>query len=161
MKLPLHKTKIVCTLGPASRSPQMIEKMILAGMNVARLNFSHADFTEHRENIHNIRKASAKIGRPVSIIADLPGVKIRIGNLKSEPMMIKKGDSVAFTTKNVLGTPSRISVSYKLLPQTVSKGSIIYLNDGFIQLRVENIAGDDVYCKVLVGHCMRFRIPSS
>jgi pyruvate kinase len=150
MKTPLNKTKIVCTIGPASRSLSVLEKMISSGMNVARLNFSHGDFAEHQQNILNIRKVAAQLKQPVSFLIDLPGVKMRIGNLK-EPIALKKGDKATFTTKDVLGTISAIPVSYKKLPQSVSKGSIIYLSDGFIQLKVENITDSEIHCRVLVG----------
>ena len=94
MALPLNKTKIVCTIGPASRSPETIEQMILAGMNVARINFSHGDFADHNEVITNIREVSARHGRDVAILADLPGPKIRIGNLKEEPCGIEDWGSI-------------------------------------------------------------------
>ncbi len=151
MKIPSHKTKIVCTIGPASRSVSVIESMIKNGMNVARLNFSHGDFPEHKEDIHNIRQSSAKLKLPVSIIIDLPGVKMRIGNLKDGALLLKMGDLVTLTTKNVLGTAAIIPVSYKRLPQSVSKGSIIFLNDGFIQLKVEKVSGHDIRCRVVIG----------
>lgn len=155
MKLSSHKTKIICTIGPASKSPAMLESMIKHGMNVARLNFSHGDFAEHEQNIRNIRQAAAKLDRPISIIVDLPGVKMRIGKLKAETLVLKKGDRLTLTTKNILGTSARISVSYKQLPKSVSEGSIIYLNDGFIQLRVEKIFDTDILCKVIIGGPLR------
>jgi len=125
--------------------------MIESGMNIARLNGSHGDFKEHAENIRNIRIAASKRKRMVSIIIDLPGVKMRIGHLQNGSLMLKKGDKLILTTKNVLGTQSRISVEYKQLPKSVSKGQIIFLNDGFIQLKVEKILGCEVFCRVLIG----------
>ena len=86
MAFPTNKTKIVCTIGPASRSPEILERMMLAGMNVARINFSHGDFSEHAETITNVRAISQKLGRDMAIMADLPGPKIRIGNLSEEPV---------------------------------------------------------------------------
>ena len=146
-----HKTKIVCTIGPASRSPQMLEALIKAGMNVARLNLSHGDFLEHKKDIQNIRQVSQKLKEPVSILIDLPGVKMRIGKLKEKEIFLKRDEIVTLTTKNVLGTISLIPVSYKRLAHSVVKGGIIYLNDGFIQLRVEKIVGEDIRCKVVIG----------
>lgn len=150
MRIPSHKTKIVCTIGPSCSSFSVLQEMIKSGMTIARLNFSHGDFSKHEESIDMIRKAAGELQEPVSIIIDLPGVKMRIGNLK-EPITLKKGEKATFTTRNVLGTISAIPVSYKKLPQSVSKGSIIYLSDGFIQLKVEEIAGSEIHCRVLVG----------
>jgi pyruvate kinase len=151
VKLPSHKTKIVCTIGPASRSEAVLKEMIKNGMNVARLNFSHADLDDHAENIRRIRSAAAQVGRLVTILADLPGPKIRIGTLHNEPLVLKKGDTVTLTTQDIPGTATRIPVNYPELPQSVSKGSLIYLNDGFLQLRVQGKAATEVRCKVLIG----------
>ena len=104
LKLPSHKTKIVCTIGPSSRLPSKLEGMIKSGMNVARLNLSHGAFEEHAENIRNIRRLASKARRMISIFIDLPGVKMRIGRLQNESVMLKKGDKVILTTRNVLGT---------------------------------------------------------
>ncbi len=120
-------------------------------MNVARLNGSHGEFKEHAQNIRNIRAAASKIQRMVSILIDLPGVKMRIGILRNNSVMLKKGGDVVLTTRNVLGTQELIPVEYKELPKSVSKGTIIFLNDGFIQLKVEKISGRNVFCKVLIG----------
>jgi pyruvate kinase len=151
MKLPDHKTKIVCTIGPASRSETVLEELMRRGMNVARLNFAHGTVDGHREDIRRIRSAAAKSERSCLILADLPGPKIRIGKLKSDPLLLKKGDRVTLTTKDVPGTAERISVDYGRLPESVSRGSVIYLNDGFIQLEVEESARDEVLCKVVIG----------
>ena len=151
MKLPRHKTKIVCTIGPASRSEHVLRELITSGMSVARLNLAHGTLEEHREEIQRIRSVAQKIGRDVTILLDLPGPKIRIGKLEKEPLMLKKGENLTLTTQNVLGTPSLIGVNYERLPESVSKGSIIYLNDGFIQLRVQEVRGNEVRCKVIIG----------
>ena len=151
MKLPLHKTKIVCTIGPSSSSLPKLEAMIKNGMNVARLNFSHACFEEHRENIRNIRKAASQLKRCVNILIDLPGIKIRIGELKNPSILLKEHDRVVLTTQKVLGTPALISVDYKRLPEIVFKGGIIYINDGFIQLKVERVFKHEVHCSVMIG----------
>jgi pyruvate kinase len=150
-KLPLHKTKIVCTIGPSSRNKAVLKKMILAGMNVARLNFSHGEPGEHRRDINTIREISASLGRPVAILADLPGPKIRLGILKDGAIMLKKGEATTLTTRNVPGTHDLIPVQFKELPQSVSKGGMIYLNDGFVQLRVMDISETDVKCRVFIG----------
>ena len=150
LRLPRNKTKIVCTIGPASRSESVLRELIRHGMNVARLNFSHGHPEEHREDIQLIRSLARQSNRLVAIMIDLPGPKIRIGQLPQEPVMLKKGDEVTLTTKPAVGK-SFIPVEYKKLPQSVSKGKIIYLNDGFIQLRVEEVKVDRVRCKVIIG----------
>ncbi|MBF0570684.1 MAG: pyruvate kinase [Candidatus Omnitrophica bacterium] len=155
LKLSVHKTKIVCTIGPSSSSPSRLAGMIESGMSVARLNFSHGDFKEHAKNIRNIRMAASKARRMVSVIIDLPGVKIRIGLLQNESVMLKKGAGVVLTTRDVAGTQALIPVEYKKLPKSVSRGNIIFLNDGFIQLKVEKVSGCDIFCKVLIGGKLR------
>lgn len=152
MKLPLHKTKIICTIGPASSSPAMLEDLVKAGMNVARINCSHGDFEQHKTNIDNVNKVAAKLNQLVSIIMDLPGVKMRVGNLKNEPLVLKKGAQIVLTTnKGYSGDPRFIPVEFKKLVESVSVGSVIYLNDGFIQLKVVSKRGKDVLCRVVMG----------
>jgi pyruvate kinase len=151
LQLTGHKTKIVCTIGPASRAQAVIKDLIKSGMNVARLNFSHGNPEEHRGDIRRIRSIAAQLDRVVTILIDLPGPKIRIGKLQNEPLVLKKGDNVTLATQDILGTASRIPVNYKRLPETVSKGSLIYLNDGFLQLRVQGVSSDEVRCKVIIG----------
>jgi pyruvate kinase len=151
LQLARHKTKIVCTIGPASRAESVIKKLIKSGMNVARLNFSHGTPEEHREDIRRIHSIAARLNRVVSILIDLPGPKIRVGKLQDEPLVLKKGDNVTLTAEDILGTASRIPINYTGLPQSVSKGSLIYLNDGFLQLRVQEVSGDEVRCKVIIG----------
>lgn len=151
MQIPDHKTKIVCTIGPASSSEEMIRKLILTGMNVARINFSHGNFESHSEVIRRVRKVAAELNRTVAILADLPGPKIRIGKLEKEPIMLHKGNFVTLTVDEELGNEKRIPVSYKQLPESVVSGSLIYLSDGFIQLRCLEISGNDVLCEVLIG----------
>ncbi len=157
MPFPANKTKIVCTIGPASDSSEVLEKMIRAGMNVARLNFSHGDFTSHGETIQKIRAASITTKKRVTIMADLPGPKMRIGQLEQEPIELKADDSFTLTTEEIIGDEKRASVSFSHLPKTVKPGDTLFLNDGLIQLAVENVKGNDVYCKILVGGILRSR----
>src|ERR1700691_2767975 len=119
LKLPVPKTKIICTIGPSSCSPSKLEAMIESGMNVARLNCSHGEFKEHADNIRNIRSLALKARRTISIFIDLPGVKMRIGILKNGSVMLKKGGEVVLTTRNVLGTETLIPVEYKQLHTNV------------------------------------------
>jgi len=122
VNLPDHKTKIVCTIGPASESQKVMEKMLQAGMNVARLNFSDGDFSIHKKVIDNLRAASLVTGCRIAIMADLSGPKIRIGKLKEEPIELIPGDSFVLTTDDLDGDAERISVNSKLLPQIVTHG---------------------------------------
>ncbi len=157
MALPDHKTKIVCTIGPASESREVMEEMIRAGMDVARLNFSHGDFASHAKTIENLRAASRSTGRRLAIMADLPGPKMRIGQFAKEPIKLRIGDSFTLTTDNVTGDTNRVSVTFSRLPQAVKPGDRLYLNDGLIQLEVVKVDGTEVRCRVLVGGELRSR----
>ena len=157
MNLPLHKTRIVATIGPASSSPVVLEQMIRAGMNVARLNFSHGEFSAHQQNIENIRAASKAAGRPVAIMADLSGPKMRIGQIAAEPIQLKAGGSFTLTTEEIIGDQQRVSVSFAHLPKVVKRGDKLSLNDGYIQLEVAEVRGNEVVCTVIVGGELRSR----
>jgi pyruvate kinase len=157
MPLPPNKTKIVATIGPASSSPYIMEQMIRAGMNVARLNFSHGDFSSHKQVIEDLRAAEASTERHVTIMADLPGPKMRIGQLKEEPIELEAGDIFTLTTEDIIGDIRRVSVSFNALPDVVKPEDTLYLNDGYIQLRAENIKGTNVNCCVLAGGELRSR----
>ncbi len=116
MPLPEHKTKIIATIGPASESPEMLERLLRAGMSVARLNFSHGEFAGHAERIARIRAAARATGRCVAILADLPGPKMRIGSVSPDPIELRPGDGLTLTTEDIPGGPQRISVSFARLP---------------------------------------------
>lgn len=145
------KTKLVCTIGPASRSDVTLEKLLLAGMNVARINFAHEKLEKHGDDIRRIRRASAKTKRPCQILADLPGPKIRVGQLRHEPIELAHGKEVWLTTRKIPGTGKIIPVDYSQLTQSVRKGSLVFLNDGFMQLQVMEVKGTEVKCRVLIG----------
>jgi pyruvate kinase len=157
MRLPAQKTKIVCTIGPASESPAVMKQMIEAGMNVARLNFSHGDFAAHKKVIENLRAVAATTGRRIAIMADLSGPKMRIGKIDPEPVELKPGDPFTLTTEDISGDATRVSVSFDRLPQSVKKGNTLFLNDGYIQLEVIGVKGKDVLCTVRVGGELRSR----
>ena len=157
MPFPAHKTKIVCTIGPASDSPAVLEGMIHAGMNVARLNFSHGDFENHANTIQKIRAASKATKRRVAIMADLPGPKMRIGEFEEEPIELESDDPFTLTTEDVIGNQARVSVSFSRLPKAVKPQDKLFLNDGLIELEVIKVAGHDVQCKVIVGGQLRSR----
>ena len=157
MTLPANKTKIVCTIGPASESPQILERLIRAGMNVARINFSHGDFSGHEKVINNVRAAAQAEGRRVAIMGDLPGPKMRIGEFSEEPIELKTDDAFCLTTEDIVGDNKRVSVTFSPLPQAVNPGDRLFLNDGLIELRVERVEGNDVHCLVEVGGELRSR----
>ncbi|ASJ12590.1 pyruvate kinase [Thermococcus thioreducens] len=151
MRLPSHKTKIIATIGPASLKERTIEAMIKAGMSVARINFAHGDEEQHAKTIELIRKASSRLNRPVAILGDLPGVKIRVGEIAGGSVVLRRWQTITLTTRDVVGNEAVIPIQFKDFPKLVSKGDVIYLSDGFIALRVEKVEGQDVTCKVLVG----------
>ncbi|REK53235.1 MAG: pyruvate kinase [Thermobacillus sp.] len=144
----MRKTKIVCTIGPASESLENTKKLILAGMNVARLNFSHGDFEEHGNRIKNIRQACRELGKTVAILLDTKGPEIRLGNLAEEPVELVAGEFVTLTTENILGDRHRIPVTYSDLPRDVKVGDTILLDDGLIGLKVVEIQGTEIKCEI-------------
>jgi pyruvate kinase len=157
MELSAHKTKIVATIGPASDSPEMLERLIRAGLNVARLNFSHGAFDDHAGRIARIRAAQQAAGRRVAIMADLPGPKMRVGTIEPEPVDLRRGEAFTLTARDEPGTAERVSVSFKRLPRVVKPGDRLFLNDGLVQLKVDVVEGDDVRCHVVVGGELRSR----
>lgn len=154
---PAHKTKIVATIGPASESPEMLARLIRAGLNVARLNFSHGEFSKHGEVVKRIRAAARETGRRVAIMADLPGPKMRLGKIDPEPIQLAPGDHFTLTTDDIVGNAGRVSMTLKQLPQVVKPGNRLFLNDGLVQLVVERAEGIDVECIVAVGGELRSR----
>ena len=157
MPLPAHKTKIVATLGPASNTEEVIGKLIGAGMNIARLNFAHGELEDHRRIITHIRTAAAATGRDVAILADLPGPKIRIGELRPEPVMLETGAEFTLTTESITGDATHAAVNFPRLPAIVRPGHRLFLNDGHITLEVTQVAGQEVRCKVIAGGELRSR----
>jgi len=155
--LPAHKTKIVATIGPASESLEMLARLIRAGLDVARLNFSHGSPTKHAEVIQRIRDAARETGRRVAIMADLPGPKMRLGKIDPEPIQLAPGTHFTLTSEDIVGNEQRASTTFQQLPQVVKPGDRIFLNDGVVQLVVDRVAGNDVECKVIVGGELRSR----
>jgi pyruvate kinase len=153
----VNKTKIVATIGPASDSPEVLRKLLVAGMNVARLNFSHGDFSGHSGTIKRLRDAALAVGKPLAIMADLPGPKMRIGKLAQEPVQLMPGETITLTTEEILGTRQRVSVSFPGLPAAVQPGDLLFLNDGYIELEVVKVSAADVVCRVEVGGELRSR----
>lgn len=147
----MRRTKIVCTIGPASELAETIEQMIRAGMNVARLNFSHGTQEEHARKIAAIREIAARLGRPVAILQDLAGPKIRIGSFASGPIRLKPGEIFTLTARDVPGDAREVSVTYRGLPRDVQAGDTLLLADGALEMNVERVQGKDIACRVVVG----------
>jgi pyruvate kinase len=147
----MRRTKIVCTIGPATASDKMLEGLVRAGMNVARLNFSHGDYHFHRRVIRKIRQLERKLDRPVAILQDLPGPKIRIGAVAGDRVRLQSRRPFALTTKNILGDETAVSVSYSGLTRAVKKGDPILLGDGEIELEALQVGDHEVKCRVIVG----------
>jgi pyruvate kinase len=146
-----RRTKIVCTIGPSSASPQALESMLRSGMNVARLNFSHGTHYEHAAIIKNIRQVAAKLNKSVAIMQDLPGPKDRTGKVKKGGVILSSGSYYTLTTRPMLGDESRVSVDWVDLPQKVKKGDSIYISDGMLKLEVVSSRGRDIRCRVIEG----------
>lgn len=147
----MRKTKIVCTIGPASESLDNLKALIEAGMNVARLNFSHGDFEEHGNRIKNIREACRQTGKTVAILLDTKGPEIRTGKMKEEPIELVAEEFLTLTTEEILGDKDRISVTYKELPQDVKVGDTILIDDGLIGLTVVDVEGTEVRTRIVNG----------
>src|SRR5438067_2446483 len=133
----MRKTKIVATIGPASQSPEVVARLLNAGMDVARLNFSHGTYETHARNIGTLREAARKLDRPLALLQDLQGPKIRTGALhEHKPVQLTPGEHFNITTHEVVGTAARVSTTYTSLPHDVRSGDRILLSDGLIELRV-------------------------
>jgi pyruvate kinase len=145
-------SKIVCTIGPATRTPRMIRKLIEAGMDVARLNFSHGSHEEHAENITMLREAGVLLKKPLAILADLQGPKIRTGVMAGGiKVLLRTGQKFTITTAKILGDSTRVSTVFKPLPHEVKPGDRILLADGLIELFVDRVKGEEVICDVANG----------
>jgi pyruvate kinase len=152
----MRRTKIVCTIGPATDSEERLEALIQAGMNVARLNFSHGIQEEHAAVIERIRRISARLGCPIAILQDLQGPKIRVGSLQDgQPIRLVDGAQVTIITRPVAGDSQAIPTTYMHLPQDVKPGDRILLDDGLMELRVLDAGATDVRCQVVHGGLLK------
>jgi pyruvate kinase len=154
-----HKTKIVATIGPASSEPAMMERLVDAGMDVARLNLSHGSLDEHARVAERLRAAARAVGRRLALLADLPGPKLRIGRLAAEPVELRVGDvfTLSAAPDAEPGDARRVAVSFERLPDVVRPGDTCFLNDGLIRLEVERVEGREVRCRVAAGGELRSR----
>ena len=145
-------SKIVCTLGPATNSPRMIRRLLEAGMDVARLNFSHGTHETHAQSIAMVHAAASELGKTVGILADLQGPKIRTGPLAGgDTVNLRTGQQFVITTAKILGDSTRANTTFRPLPREVKSGDRILLSDGLIELRVEKVRGQEVICRVING----------
>ncbi|MCD8204558.1 MAG: pyruvate kinase [Coprobacillus sp.] len=147
----MRRTKIICTIGPSCESEEMIEKLALAGMNVARLNFSHGTHDDHKVRIEKIKKVRDKLGLPIAIMLDTKGPEYRIRNFKDGKITLSDGDEFTFTTEEILGDQTIVSVNYKNMPNEVNIGDTVTVNDGLVIFKVTGIDETHVKCKVVTG----------
>lgn len=147
----MKKTKIICTLGPASRNEKTLEKMIQNGMNVARLNFSHGTHEYHKESIELIKKMREKLNTPLAIMLDTKGPEIRLKDFENESVVLVKGETFTLTTKDILGSKEIVAITYKDLPEQLKKGNVVLIDDGKVSLEVLDTNETDILCKVVVG----------
>lgn len=147
----MRKTKIICTIGPASQNEETLTQMCLAGMNVARMNFSHGDHQEQKNKIDLVKSVREKLNLPIAIMLDTKGPEYRIGTFKEKSVTVKEGDFFSFTTDEIEGDSNRVSVSYKKLIKNINVGDRILVNNGLVIFEVVELKGHDVICKVVVG----------
>jgi len=145
----MRKTKIVCTIGPASMSEDVMRDMMLAGMNICRLNMSHSDHAEHAEKIKMIKKLRKELDLPVAILIDTKGIEIRLRSFENGGVILKAGDRFTFTTKEVIGNSERASVNFPELCETVKEGGSIMVDDGHVEFLILKVGSDEVECEVL------------
>ena len=147
----MRKTKVICTIGPASDKEETLIEMAKAGMNVARCNFSHGDHEQHKKRMDMIKKVREELGMPIAIMLDTKGPEYRIGLFKNHEIFLEKGDKFTFTTAEVIGDQNRVSVSYKKLTEELEPGDNILVNNGLVVFYVEEIKGKDILTRVLNG----------
>jgi pyruvate kinase len=151
----IRRTKIVCTLGPSSDSYEQIRALAVAGMDVARINFSHGTQKEHKKKIDIVRKLSGDLGKSIAVLQDLQGPKIRIKTFENGEIQLAEGDEFTLTTRDVVGNQHEVSVSYPTFNRDVRTGDTVLLDDGIMNLVVEKVSGTDVKCKVIFGGTLR------
>jgi pyruvate kinase len=149
------RTKIIATIGPAASSSTTIAKLIRAGMDAARLNFSHGDWNDHTKRIRLVRQEAEKAGKQIAIIQDLQGPKLRVGMMKNDAVTLRRGDEISLTTRKVLGTSQTIPVTYPRLAKDLKTGDTVLLDDGRLELKVIKKSVGDLRCKVIRGGVLR------
>lgn len=147
----MRKTKIICTLGPAVDNPEILEQLMHKGMDVARMNFSHGDHEEQKKRLESFKKIRDKLGLPIPMLLDTKGPEIRIGQFESGEATLAKDSPFTLVHDDILGNDTKVSITYKELYKDVSRGTRILINDGLIELEVEQIRGKDIHCIVRNG----------
>jgi pyruvate kinase len=147
----MKKTKIICTLGPATDDEKILKKLILNGMDVARFNMSHGDYQEHAMRINMIKKIRKELNLPIATLLDTKGPEIRIGKLSKPSVVLETGQKFTLTTNEILGDEQICSVTFKNLPNDIQNGTKIFIDDGMIELKVSKINSDDIICEVING----------
>ena len=145
----MRKTKIICTMGPATDNIEVLRAMARAGMNVARFNFSHGSHEEHKQRMDRVKAVREEYNLPIALLLDTKGPEIRTGDMQDGKIFLKKGEQIRLTPRACLGTPSKISITYPDLYQDVQAGTSILIDDGLIELRVEQTQEQDILCRVL------------
>ena len=147
----MRMTKIICTLGPAVDDENKLEQLILAGMDVARLNFSHGTHDEQRSRTDRVKKIREKLNIPVALLLDIKGPKIRLGKFEKDEVILQNGNEFVLVNENILGTEDRSTISHKQLYKDVKVGTIILINDGLVEIEVQKVVGKEIHCKILNG----------
>ena len=147
----MRKTKIICTIGPASESEEKLRELMLAGMNVARFNFSHGTHEEHKRKFARVIKVSGELGLPVATLLDTKGPEIRLKDFKDGKAELKEGQKFILTTEEIIGDSQKASITYKNLKNDIKEGMSILIDDGLIEMHVDEIRGEEIVCKVVNG----------
>ncbi|MBP3888639.1 MAG: pyruvate kinase [Cellulosilyticum sp.] len=147
----MNKTKIVCTLGPATDDDRILKALMVEGMNVARFNFSHGDYAQHIRNMERIKKLRDELNLPIATLLDTKGPEIRVGYFKESPVLLEEGQEFVLTTKEIEGDKNKVTISYKALPKDIVIGDKILIDDGLIELKVNHITETDIVCTVING----------
>ena len=147
----MRKTKIICTIGPTCDSEEILEKMIAAGMNVARFNFSHGEHADHKRRMDTVKRVRERLGVPIAILLDTKGPEYRIGAFADHKVMLNEESTFTFTVDNVVGDENRVSVSYKRLPEELKVGDTILLNNGLLEFEVTDVTERDIVTRVVIG----------
>ena len=147
----MRKTKIICTLGPSSESEEKLREIMLAGMNVARFNFSHGSHEEHKKRFDRVMKISGELGLQIATLLDTKGPEIRLKDIEGGKTVLESGQTFTLTTEDMMGTNEKVSITYKNLIHDISVGTTILIDDGLIEMVVQEITDTDIICDVING----------
>ena len=147
----MRKTKIVCTMGPTTDNPEILRKLMLAGMNVGRINFSHGNYIDQDGRVQMFKKIREELGLPIPLLLDTQGPEIRIGKFKDKEAILENGKTFTLLNDDVLGDNTKVSITYKNLYNEINIGRTVLINDGTIELKVKEIVDKDIVCEVIQG----------